>query len=243
MIVSSENDSFYSKTVMGEHSDSLPVIHQAQAKLISEVVTGGRESRLLDIGSGAGVGAVLIARLAQIDTVVCIDLSIPALQKVKGLGFLPLIATAEGCKLPFADESFEIVIFNEVVEHLVDTDSIMEEIHRVLSVDGQLLISTPNLASWFNRLALLFGIQPAFSEVSLRKVYGRPGDDIVGHLRLFTKRAFNAFVSDKGFRVGKVVGVPFLALPSMVRSIDKAFAKFPSLAGGLVIRAQKIPKS
>jgi 2-polyprenyl-3-methyl-5-hydroxy-6-metoxy-1,4-benzoquinol methylase len=238
-----QKDSFYSKVVMGEHLESPPLIHQAQAKILRESASEVMNLKLLDIGSGAGAGAAFIAHVAQIETVICVDLSISALEKVKELGFLPLIASAEGHKLPFKDESFDIVILDEVIEHLVDTDSIMEEIHRVLAQDGQLLISTPNLASWFNRLALMFGIQPAFSEVSFKKVYGRPGADIVGHLRLFTKRALVEFVLENGFRVSKVVGVPFPVLPNQIRLIDQFFANFPSLAGGLVLRADKISKS
>jgi hypothetical protein len=121
------------------------------------------------------------------------------------------------------------------------TDSIMEEIHRVLTDQGQLLISTPNLASWFNRIALLFGIQPAFSEVSFKKVYGRPGSGIVGHLRLFTRRALKAFVEDNGFHNSKIVGVPFPELPRFVRPLDTLLSRFPSIAGGLVMRADKRP--
>jgi len=234
-------ESFYATVVMGEHSSTPPVIHNAQAKILRPVNATARPSRLLDIGSGAGVGAALIAKTASIGHVVCIDLSVPALIEVRKRGFSPLVASAEGHKLPFPDKCFDIVMIDEVIEHLVDTDSIMEEINRVLTDEGQLLISTPNLASWFNRIALLFGIQPAFSEVSFKKVYGRPGSGIVGHLRLFTKRALTAFVEDNGFHNTKTVGVPFPELPKFVRPLDTFFSRFPSIAGGLVVRADKNP--
>ena len=239
-LVAKQIDAFYSAFVMGQYSDQKSVIHQAQARMLRPVAGKIGDLKILDIGSGAGVGANLIAQVAHIDTVVCIDLSLLALERVRSLGFAPLSASAEGHNLPFIDKCFDIVIFDEVIEHLVDTDSIMEEIHRVLKDDGQLLISTPNLASWFNRVALLFGIQPAFSEVSYKKVFGRPGSEIVGHLRLFTKRALIAFVSDYKFRVIKVAGVPFPALPAQIRLIDKFFACYSSLAGGLVLRADKV---
>ena len=233
------SESFYATVIMGEHGSTPPVIHNAQAKILRPVAASSLPSRLLDIGSGAGVGAALIAKTASIEHVVCIDLSVPALAEVRKRDFSPLVASAEGHKLPFPDKSFDIVMIDEVIEHLVDTDSIMEEIHRVLTDQGQLLISTPNLASWFNRIALLFGIQPAFSEVSFKKVYGRPGTGIVGHLRLFTKRALTAFVEDNGFHNTKTVGVPFPELPKFVRPIDTFLSKFPSIAGGLVMRADK----
>jgi SAM-dependent methyltransferase len=232
---------FYAQVVMGEHESTPPVIHRAQAKLVRKIPTSTLESRLLDIGSGAGVGADLIAKTAGISHVTCIDLSFPALHEVRKRGFSPLVASAEGLKLPFPDHTFNIVVLDEVIEHLVDTDSIMAEIHRVLTHDGQLLISTPNLAAWFNRLALLFGIQPAFSEVSFKKVYGRPGSGLVGHLRLFTRRALVQFVEDNGFNVSHAVGVPFPELPRLLKPIDLLFSKFPSIAGGSVVIANRRP--
>jgi SAM-dependent methyltransferase len=236
---SSQNDSFYSEIVMGGHDTAPPVIHRAQAKLAKKLKDQSTPTRLLDIGSGAGVGAALIARTVGVTHVTCIDISFPALRQVRKRGFSPLVASAEGKQLPFPDHTFDIVILDEVIEHLVDTDSIMAEIHRVLTKDGQLLISTPNLAAWFNRLALFFGIQPAFSEVSFRKVYGRPGSGLVGHLRLFTRRALVEFVNDNGFTVEHAVGVPFPELPKFIRPIDTLLSKIPSIAGGSVIIANR----
>jgi 2-polyprenyl-3-methyl-5-hydroxy-6-metoxy-1,4-benzoquinol methylase len=239
MTTSTQADSFYSNVIMGEHGSTPPVIHRAQAKLVRPV-DDSHHSRLLDIGSGAGVGAELIAKAAGIAEVTCIDLSIPALKDAHRRGFSPLVASAEGHRLPFPDLIFDIVIIDEVIEHLVDTDSIMDEIHRVLKPGGQLLMSTPNLASWFNRIALLVGVQPAFSEVSFRKVYGRPGSGIVGHLRLFTRKALHEFVDDKGFKVRQLRGVPFPELPLLIRPIDQLISRLPSLAGGLVLVADKL---
>ena len=78
--------------------------------------------------------------------------------------------------------------------------------------------------------------------MSFKKVYGRPGSGIVGHLRLFTKRALTAFVEDNGFHNTKTVGVPFPELPKFVRPLDAFLSKFPSIAGGLVICADKQPQ-
>lgn len=232
------SDSFYNKVIMGEYASTPPVIHRGQAKLIRRL-DDLDDSSMLDIGSGAGIGASLIAHAANIKKVTCIDLSVPALRVVQTFGFSALVASAEGAVLPFPNETFDIVVIDEVIEHLVDTDSIMDEIHRVLKPTGQLVISTPNLASWFNRIALLFGIQPAYSEVIFKKVYGRPGVGIVGHLRLFTRRALNEFVSDKGFTIRHSKGVPFPELPIFLQTFDRLMSRIPSIAGGLIVIAEK----
>lgn len=237
--MSTDNSNFYSEITMGGHENSAPVIHSCQAKLLNDRIRSDKELRVLDIGSGAGVGIrTIVDSLSASTHVTCVDLSATALTAASQNGFFGVIAGAEGANLPFGDNSFDLVVIDEVIEHLVDTDSILDEIHRVLSPTGWLAISTPNLAAWFNRIALLFGIQPAFSEVSFRGVYGRPGSGIVGHLRLFTLRALREFVEDHGFIIDAVRGVPFPELPSVAKKIDRLIAKVPSLAGGLVIVAR-----
>jgi SAM-dependent methyltransferase len=121
----------------------------------------------------------------------------------------------------------------------VETDLAIREIYRILSPDGLLLIATPNLASWFNRIALLMGIQPAFSEVSSERVYGRPGTETVGHLRLFTHRALLEFLSQEGFEVLQRRSSTFHALPRSIRFLDKFFALSPRLGANLVLVCKK----
>lgn len=232
---------FYRRQVMGSHDVAPPVIHLTQVQMLARRPRSIRAGRLLDIGSGAGVGAALLAGAVDVRHVTCVDISLGALASVTERGFAGVVASAEGCVLPFRDDAFDIVVLDEVIEHLVDTDSVLDEVGRVLSADGLLLLSTPNLAAWFNRLALFAGLQPAFSEVSFRGVYGRPGAGIVGHLRLFTRRALRAFVADHGFVVEQIRGVPFPELPGFIRPIDQLFRRIPSLAGGLVLLARPEP--
>lgn len=62
-----------------------------------------------------------------------------------------------GCGLPFRARSFALVTFAEVIEHLPPqtVPGGLAEIRRVLVPGGALLVTTPNLASWYNRELLL----------------------------------------------------------------------------------------
>ena len=73
------------------------------------------------------------------------------------------------CNLPFGNDHFDVVICDDVIEHLVEMDNFAREIHRVIKGGGLIFLSTSNLAAWINRTALVFGMQPAFSEVSYEK--------------------------------------------------------------------------
>jgi SAM-dependent methyltransferase len=115
----------------------------------------------------------------------------------------------------FSGEKFDLILFSEVLEHLVDTDTAVRNLHRLLKPNGLLILSTPNLAAWYNRIFLLFGFQPHCTEVSYEpfrfgnqpceRLLGKT--EVAGHLRLFSYRALRQFMTYHGFKVKQVLGV------------------------------------
>lgn len=61
--------------------------------------------------------------------------------------------------LPFADKSFDVVVFSEVMEHVRFPQKALAEIRRVLKLDGRLIGSVPNSFRLRNRLRFLAGNQ------------------------------------------------------------------------------------
>jgi SAM-dependent methyltransferase len=131
------------------------------------------------------------------------------------------------------------VIMSDVIEHLVDPDSALDEALRVLKPAGTLLLSTPNLAAWYNRGLLALGVQPVFTEVSIRGVFGRPGSQVVGHLRLFTGRALVGLLAARGFGAIRLSGACYHDVPVPLRPLDRAFSAWPAAASILLARARK----
>lgn len=214
--------------------------HRARVarELLAEALSGRTGSRVLDLGCGDGqLTADLVVPPGG--TVIGLDWSGGALCRARTRQLTLVQAEVEGADLPFPDGIFDAVMFNEVIEHLVEIDRAIVEARRVLMPGGYLLVSTPNLAAWFNRLLLLVGVQPVFSEVSREGVFGRPGSEVAGHLRLFTRRALNEFLAAHGFTDTRVVGATYHDVPRAARPVDRLFAHWPAAAAILVARARK----
>jgi SAM-dependent methyltransferase len=220
------------QVVMGEdHVET--AITRLQRRMLD--VHGVRPERVLDLGCGAGANTLALFR-DKPDDVAGLDIAHrSAVTYRTRTGRPAVVGSAEG--LPIRDAAFDLVLCNDVLEHLVDPDTFMEELRRVIAPGGHLVLSTPNLAAWFNRLALLVGVQPAFSEVSFRRIFGRPGADVVGHLRLYTPRALLPFLAFHGFQVREVAAAPFHAIPRPLRGLDRLMSRRVGLGGITVVLA------
>jgi SAM-dependent methyltransferase len=103
-------------------------------------------SRVVDVGCGTGYGAAMLAGRAA--RVTGIDNAGQAVQYARQNYLLPnLHFSCADCRtLPFRDSSFDRAVMFEVIEHVWEQDSCLNEIRRVLAPDGILILSTPNPA-------------------------------------------------------------------------------------------------
>jgi SAM-dependent methyltransferase len=211
-----------------------------QARMLAAALAGrGGPQQIVDVGCGDGTATHLVKRLDPRNTVIGVDWSATALVRARARGLLVVQGGVGAFGLPLPDSSADVVIMSELIEHLVDTDAAVDEARRVLRPDGILLLSTPNLAAWFNRALIALGVQPVFSEVSLRGIYGRPGHEVAGHLRLFTRRALTQFLAARGFRCERVLGAPYHDVPRLLRPLDRSLCHWPSMASILLVQARR----
>ncbi|MCX6053866.1 MAG: class I SAM-dependent methyltransferase [Chloroflexi bacterium] len=108
---------------------------------------------------------------------------------------------------PFRDRSFDAIVAFEVIEHLVDTRQFINECYRILKPNGYLILTTPNLASFSNRIRLLFGQYPAWMDYDL--------ESGSGHIRYFTSTILRLQTESLGFHLekkrGSAIPIPFLS--------------------------------
>ncbi|MFD7815509.1 class I SAM-dependent methyltransferase [Streptomyces sp. NPDC059785] len=230
---------FYEDPAVPVASGAARTLRQARmlAAALGPATAGPRT--VLDLGCGDGTAAATAAPLLAGHRIVGVDWSQDALRRAHAR--LPYAVRGElgDGGLPFATGSADAVLFSEVLEHLVDPDAALDEIRRVLRPGGHLMLSTPNLAAWYNRVLLAAGVQPVFSEVSLRAVHGRPGREVVGHLRLYTARALRQFVTAAGFETVRLRGAPFHGVPRALRPLDRLACAVPPAASILLLHARR----
>lgn len=114
--------------------------------------------RVLDLGCSPGHNTMILTKLGF--DVIGIDLNKFYLKKYNPNWldkFNLIISDVEKVRLPFEDNTFNYVIFTEVLEHIAITNPVVifNDIHRVLKPGGLLYLSTPNVANWSNLLSLL----------------------------------------------------------------------------------------
>jgi SAM-dependent methyltransferase len=126
---------------------------------------------------------------------------------IEAMGLTVVECNVETERLPFVDESFDAVVFNELFEHLrINPIFTLTEVLRIMRPDGILTLSTPNLRSLDGIRNFLFrdrayscasGIYPEYRKL---QTIGH-----MGHVREYTRTEVVEFLQAIGFAVTAVM--------------------------------------
>lgn len=191
---------------------------QVRSQSVLNLLSAQPNESVLDIGCG---NARDIARIVHAGAqVIGVDISEGMICEAKrdlarlGVDGVEL-HVGDATQLDFPDGRFDKVLCSEVIEHIPDAEKALGEMWRVLKPGGLLVLSTPNLKSWygFDRYVLW--------EKVLRKQWDHPYDDW---------RSMDDLVSmaeQKGFKVARKLGacyvpgflVPYFVLPGFLQRL------------------------
>jgi 2-polyprenyl-3-methyl-5-hydroxy-6-metoxy-1,4-benzoquinol methylase len=101
-------------------------------------------------------------------------------------------------EIPVGEGPFDVIVYGDVLEHLVDPLRVLVELDRSLAPAGFVVISVPNIAHLWIRLLLLVG----------RFDYLDRGILDQSHLRFFTERSLRAMLADAGLSIERFTATP-----------------------------------
>jgi SAM-dependent methyltransferase len=178
---------------MVEHTFRFRVVHRRLAPIIDEVVKRG--GRMLDIGP-TPFTLFLKHTWPKLEIVAC-DRTELLRERFAEQGIALSACDLDEAKLPYPDESIDLVLFTEVMEHVFAPPSaVLGEVRRILRPDGYLLLSVPNIAALHKRLLMLLGRSPlpnADDQLKKDWVHGH------GHVHEYTLRELRAILPRVGF--------------------------------------------
>jgi 2-polyprenyl-3-methyl-5-hydroxy-6-metoxy-1,4-benzoquinol methylase len=96
--------------------------------------------------------------------------------------------------MPFLDEAFDACLATEVVEHILDVQAFIREIHRMIARDGLFLLTTP-YHGWLKNVIII------------TRNFHRHFDPTGDHIRFFSKSSLTCCLTAGGFRVETVRGI------------------------------------
>jgi methionine biosynthesis protein MetW len=206
---------------------------------------------LLDLGCGDGEFTARVSEQVRAAKIIGIDIMPENLIAARTRGIIGIEADLNAA-LPVNDETIDVVIASNVIEHVYDTDLFVKEMYRVLRPGGYAIVSTPNLAAWYNILFLVLGHQPPSANVSdvaplglmERKVWGGRYKGEIGHRvsnkhrRVFVRSTLVGLLQFYGFQCQKVVASGF---PPLSRSVANLVCHLiPMYAWQILVRAIKV---
>src|ERR1700736_5075046 len=171
--------------------------------LVRRYVTA--DAAVLDLGCGRG--GVVETFWREVRLAAGVDPDIPSLSEHRTHGMPVVRGTGE--QLPFAGDSFDLVVCIWVLEHLRSPASVLCEARRVLRPGGHFVFLTPNLRNPLLAFSRLGRTLPQLQRRLVPRLYGRVEADTFPVLyRANTDRALRALAARSGLTVTGLRVVP-----------------------------------
>jgi SAM-dependent methyltransferase len=173
------------------YGDKDSAYFQAARRDIVADLPATQASRVLEIGCGAGETGALAKAAGRASRYVGVELDHDAAARARSILDDVVEGNVETLTLPFAPQSFDVLILSEVLEHLIDPWSALERLAPLLVPRGLLYASSPNIAH-ISVLSML---------MRNRWDYADQGRMDWTHMRWFTPQTYREMIEAAGFQI------------------------------------------
>ncbi len=169
-----------------------------------------------DVGCGNGVFTGDLKKKFGFSNLIGIDSNRHALEQASNLEFDQLLQVDDFTRdiLPIDDNSFDLIICKDVLEHLIDPLFLTNEMCRVLKPNGYLLILVPNHFTILGRLKFLFT-----NDIDTFSYFSGSSRHDFPHIRFFTLSSVKKLLNLSGFNTFNNLSFFFVQTPLLHRFI------------------------
>lgn len=155
-----------------------------------------RCERVLEVGCGTGATLAYLKRMRLCRWTPGVELHRETASYARGQVDLVLEASIEQLDLPFEPGSFDVILCLDVLEHLIDPWRVLKAMKGLLSPNGVIIASIPNVRHASVVLPLLLQGRWQYTDSGLLDR---------SHLRFFTRRTAIKLFETSGYRVDQVL--------------------------------------
>ncbi len=203
---------------------------------VDQLLTPVPGASLLDVGCWDGENSKRWANRVQPSEIWGLEGNASAASTALKNGIRVQVFDLDSGIWPVADDQFDVVVANQVIEHVDRVDHFLREIRRVMKPNGYAVISTENLASWHNVFALSLGWQP-FSITNYSE-HGSVGNPLAlhrqgnntgmwesrgtswMHRRVFARKGWIEVLALNGLQLTAEGASGYYPLPAIVAKLD-----------------------
>jgi SAM-dependent methyltransferase len=171
---------------------------QRRLDMLKRWSDGQLKGKLLE--NGCGVGQYLERLASEASLAVGMDIEFERLLEAKQRN--PNLVCAAGEHLPFKRGSFDAVLSNEVIEHVVNDHDAVAEMARVLSVGGRMFVFCPNRGYPFETHGIYWKGEYRFgNKLFVNYLPDLWRNKLAPHVRVYTRRKLQALFECQPLRV------------------------------------------
>jgi len=166
------------------------------------------DPNILDLGCGDGANLRWLSNYSK--NLWGTDYNLFRLQKAQNaMNFLKIdvkLFLVDIFNIPFAENSFDVIFFNHVIEHLEDDLSALQNIYKITKKNGLVILGTPNEGALIWKFAY-------FLEPMIKKS--------TDHVHFYTSKSLSIVVRKAGFKIRHIEhigwGIPIWRLDPILR--------------------------
>lgn len=171
-------------------------------RIVSHLLGDIQGKSILDIGIGSGFFSRFC--LQKKAKTISLDFADAILQYHRKNDPDFQLVQADAQHLPFKNESFDIVLALDVIEHLYSPLDFLKEVNRVLKKEGRLILMTPNTANIFEKTLKLFFRIPLsiLNKISARGLQKEDSAHCT-HVQEFSVKELISMLKNSNFKILK----------------------------------------